>query len=240
MKKRVITFAILLFAAMQGAFAQITIFGGVVDAKDGSGIPGAYVTVKGTNITGVTNNSGNFALMNVPNDATLQVSYIGYKTVEIPIENQTRFNITLDQDAQVLGDVVVTAERTVDGFQPGKVEIMGVVRDIKTIPFAVTQMSGDELRRSGARSIAEGLWGRVPGLRTYMGRDGFIRIAYIRGSASFTAPRPPVYVVDGVPMGDPTDWLDMELIESVTILRRSVLYGSAGYNGVVIVTLKKY
>ena len=72
MRKILILFVLLLFAAMQGAFAQSTIFGSVVDAKDRSGIPGASVIVKGTTVGTTTNSSGNFAMMNVPDDAILE------------------------------------------------------------------------------------------------------------------------------------------------------------------------
>ena len=237
MRKTIILFALLLVAALQGVFAQITIFGSVVDAKDGSGIPGAYVTVKGTNIIGTTNSSGNFAMINVPDDAILQVSFTGYKTVEIPVENQTRFNITLELDIQALGEVVVTAHRN---NQPERVgTAMGIDRDEKTLPYAVYQVSEDEIRKSGAKSIAEGLVGKIPGLQTYMGIDGILRISLLRGMGD----KPPLFVLDGVPLReDPTDWLNFEDVESVTVLpsaNATMLYGSEGNNGAIIITTKK-
>ena len=243
MKKTIILLALLLFAAMQGAFAQITIFGSVVDAKNGSGIPGASVVVKGTTIGGITNSSGNFGLMNVPSDATLQVSYIGYKTVELAVENQTRFNITLEPDVQVLDEVVVTAERTIEGFQPGKVEIMGMVRDIKTLPYAAYQVSGNDLNL-GVRTVAEMLYGRVPSIITYTDPDdGMLKISYLRSYFSFMKLKPPLYVIDGMPYPeDPSSWLNIMEIESITVLpsaNAAMLYGSWGVGGVIIITLKK-
>ena len=241
MKKITTILAMLLFAASQGAFAQLTIFGSVVDAKDGSGIPGAYVIVKDTNIGGTTNSSGNFGLMNVPNDAILQVSFTGYKTVEIPVENQSRFEITLEQDVQVLGDVVVTAERN----QRETVTTAMGERDPRSLTHAAYQVSGDEMRKGGSRSIAEGLVGKVPSLNTYLDPyDGLFKISHLRGISSWSSgPRPPLYVLDGVPLsGDPTDWLNIEDVESVTVLssaNAAILYGSEGAGGVIIITLKK-
>ena len=184
--------ALLLFAVSQSAFAQSTIFGSVVDSKDGSGIPGAYIIIKGTNITGVTNSSGNFAMMNVPNDATLQVSYIGYKTVELPVANQTRFNITLEPDVQVLEEVVVVAPARV--APPQTVNIMGIERSINSLAAPVRQVSGNELIRVGG-SIARALSFAIPGL--YVIRIG----GQGAGSAEvlFSMRGPVSYVVDGVP-----------------------------------------
>ena len=236
MKKITIIFALLLFAAMQGTYAQITIFGNVVDAKDGSSIPGAYVIIKGTNITGTTNSSGNFGLINVPNDATLQVSFIGYKTVELPVENQTRFNITLEQDAQILDDVVVTAPARVAPART--VEIMGQKRDPITLPYSVIHVTGDELRSTGAVTLGDGLVGKIPGAHFTPGPTG-LRISYLRAVSSFQGSRAPLYVVDGIQMSD-VEWLNIDEIESVTVLRGpQALYGSAGANGVIIITLKK-
>jgi len=232
---------LLLITVSQGVFAQLIIFGNVVDAKDGSGIPGASVIVKGTIIGGVTNSSGNFGIMNVPSDAILQVSYVGYKTVEIPVENQTRFEITLELDVQALGDVVVTAEKN---QRETVTTAMGIERDPITLTTAVYQVSGDELRKAGANTIAEGLVGKIPSLNTYVDpSDGMLKIKYIRAIYHFGGPLPPLYVIDGVPMvEDPTWWLNIEHIERVTVLpsaNAAILYGSQALGGAIVITTKK-
>ena len=241
MRKIIIPFALLLFAVSHGAFAQITIFGNVVDAKDGSGITGASVVVKETTIGGITNSSGNFGLMNVPNDAILRVSFIGYKTVEIPVENQTRFNIALEQDVLALEEVVVTADRN---QRETVTTAMGIERDPITLTTAIYRVSGDELRKGGNNTIAEGLVGKVPSLNTYIDpRDGMVKIRYLRAISSFEGAKPPLYVVDGVLFKeDPTPWLNIEDIESVTVLpsaNAAILYGSEGAYGAIVITLKK-
>jgi len=253
MKKRTITFALLLFATMQGAFAQITIFGSVVDAKNGSGIPGASVVVKGTTIGGITNSSGNFGIMNVPSNATLQVSYIGYKTVELAVENQTRFNITLEPDVQVLDEVVVTAERN---QRETVTTIFGIERDPRSLPYAVYHVSGDKLRETAHVNFAAALASTVPAA-------SIIRVNQAQGAGAFdmvTVRGNPIslYIIDGMPyevvkksgpLGMMLEYDELILssintmdIESVTILtsaHSAILYGPAGAGGAIVITLKK-
>ena len=185
MRKIIILFALLLVAVLQGVYAQSTIFGNVTDSKDGSGIAGASVIVKGT-ITGTTtNSSGNFAMMNVPNDATLQVSYIGYKTFEMAVENQTRFEIKLQQDVQVLSEVVVTAPTRV--APPQTVEINGMVRSLNSIPAPVRHVSGSELIRVDGGNLARTLAFAIPNLT-------IVKLEQGAGAAEV------LYSMDGVPI----------------------------------------
>ena len=242
MKKIIILLILLLIAVSQGAYAQLTIFGRVADAETGSSIPGASVTVKGTITGGVTNSSGNFALMNVPEDATLQVSYIGYKTVELPVENQTRFEITLEPDVQALGEVVVTAdreerERVITGA-------MGIERDPRTIPYAVSVISGDEIRESGDFYFMRTLVGRVPGIEVIVDNITGLVYAYLRNINSFANGRiHALYVLDGIPISVETaSTINPYDIENITVLRganAAMLYGSAGVGGAVLITTKK-
>ena len=96
-------FALLLFAISQGAFAQKTITGKVMNAEDGLGMNGVFVVVKGTSTGVVTNSDGNFT-MNVPNDATIVVAYTGFRSVEISVGAQTQFEIRLQPDVRVMTD----------------------------------------------------------------------------------------------------------------------------------------
>ena len=238
MRKIITLLAILLVTFSQSSFSQSTIFGRVIDAKDGSGIPGASVIVKGTTIGGVTNSSGNFAIMNVPNDSILQVSFIGFKTFEIAVENQTRFEITLEPDVQVLGDVVVTADKN---QRETVTTTFGIERDPKTITTATYQISGDELRRGGSTSLQESIYHSVPGVQAQMVR-GVFEITHIRGITSFAGARPPLWVVDGIPFEGGSPPLDIENVESVTVLssaNAAILYGSAAANGAIVITTKK-
>ena len=257
MKKRTITFALLLFAAMQGVFAQMTITGKVINAEDKLGMPGVNVLVKGTLRGTPTDNNGNFTLI-VPNDAILVVSFIGFKTVEIPVENQTLFEIILQTDANVLGNVVVSAARAIP---PERAVIMsfGTVRDKNSLTTAVRTISMSELANSGEHNFLVALSGRMPGANVYS--DGNVTVMeQFRGITSLLGgPRPPLFVVDGIPIrlppagtfgawsgGQTTDITEIisainpEDIESITILKGpQAMYGSAGVNGVVEIILKK-
>ena len=124
MKKIATLLALLLVAISQGAFAQRTITGKVINAEDGLGMPGVPVLVKGTTTGTATDFDGNFSL-NVPNDAIIVVSFMGFKTVELPVGTQTLFDITLQPDAIAFGDVVVT------GLHPKKLKRLWVFNATK-------------------------------------------------------------------------------------------------------------
>ena len=252
MKSLTILLALLLFAVSQGAYAQKTITGKVINGEDRLGMPGVSVVVKGTTTGMSTDNEGNFTL-NVPNDATLQVSFIGFKTVEIPVENETRFDITLQPDAQVLGDVVVTAARVIPP-ERAVVTAMGIVRDKITLAYSTESISGDEIIRGG------GIGGENP-LLVLNGRTAGVRVekdgqgpgvpvmVLIRGKTSWSNSSAPLLVLDGIPMGrltggmnDPLAGLDSNNIEDITILKSAnaaMLYGSEAANGAVVITTKR-
>ena len=245
--KKVITLlALLLFAVSQGAFAQKMIFGKVVDANDDSGMPGVNIIVKGTPFLGTTTDiDGNFALR-VPNDATIVISFTGYKTIEMPVENETDFDIALEQDVQVLGEVVVTERR--NNQLERVTTAMGIERAKETLTTAVHQVSGDEIRSKGFTTVDDGL-ANIPSVHG-LWADGHFVVTSLRSNGGFGGDAPPLYVVDGIPLrrlegeGGYTDisWLDVELVESVTVLpsiNAAVLYGSEGYYGAIVITLKK-
>ena len=255
MKKITTLLALLLFATLQVAFAQKTITGKVISGENGQGIPGASVAVKGT-VTGITTNeNGNFVL-NVPNDTTIVVSYMGFKTVEIPVGNQNRFDITLQTDVNVLGDVVVRGNRNlVIPPERAVISALGIVRDKNTITTSIQSISKDVLVRSGEQNFMNALNGRVAGVDVFsQGRNTMI--ATIRGIKSWTkGAQAPLFIVDGVPIvnrtvgggmyvdiSDILATINIEDIESITVLKganAAILYGSEGVNGVVIITMKK-
>ncbi|HNW57006.1 MAG TPA: SusC/RagA family TonB-linked outer membrane protein, partial [Bacteroidales bacterium] len=246
MRKITILLALLLFAGLQGAFAQKTITGKITSADDGLGMVGVPVVVKGTTIGTATDIDGAFSL-NVPADATtLVVSFIGMKTVEMPIGSQTVFNIVLESDMKALGDVVVTA--------------LGIQREKKTLTYASQQVDAAEMMKTKDINFMSGLSGKTAGLeikKNSSGAGGSTRTV-LRGSKSLNSLSEPLYVIDGIPManhkggqasmwggtdqGDGLSQINNDDIESISILKGSnaaVLYGSQGANGVVIITTKK-
>jgi len=247
MKKITILLALLLVAVSQGAYAQRTITGKAINGEDEFPMPGVSVVVKGTTIGMVTDKDGNFALK-VPNDATIVVSFTGFKTVQIPLASYsyTQFNITLYPDVIALGNVVVTALR--NNQREKVITAMGIERDQKTLTTAISQISGDELRRTGNTDIGKALYGKVPNLtiRTEPGAGGGTSIM-LRGAGSFEPLNNlPLFVIDGVPLPKTLEqdlsWINIEDVESVTVLRSAnaaILYGSQGAAGAIVITLKK-
>ena len=265
-KKSTIILATLLFTVLQGAFAQRTITGKVIDENE-QGIPGASVVVKGTTTGMSTDANGNFTL-NVPNDATIVVSFIGYKTVEIPVETQTLFNVTLETDVNVLGDVVVRETRNLVIPPERAVVTPWGVRDKNTLTTSIATISGDIIRNTGNTNFMAVLDGRIPGvtLITGGGAGGRTIIQELRGVKAWArGSQPPLFVIDGLPMAMPlrgiasggagggyiepsNDISDIiaqinpEDIEDITIIRGQegvTRWGSDAANGVVIINLKK-
>ena len=258
MKKLIIMLVLLLLAVSQGAYAQKTITGKVINAEDGLGMPGVSVVVKGTTVGMATTGNGNFVL-NVPNDATLVVSFMGFKTVEIPVENQTRFDIMLYQDANVLGNVTVTARRIPP---PEAVMTPLGIRDKKTLTISIQSISGAELMSASDPNFMNAMNGKVAGVDVKT--DGNTTVmATFRGIKSWTfGAQSPLFVIDGVPIGrassgggdpgtfggmyvditnfinsvDPNDIEDITIIRGQTGVQR---YGSDAANGVVLITMKK-
>lgn len=245
MRKITILLALLLFAVSQGAFAQKTITGKVTSAEDGLGMAGVPVVVKGTTTGAATGIDGAFTL-NVPNDATLVFSFIGFKTQEILVGAQSVINVTLSPDVTALGDVVVTA--------------LGIRRDKKTLTYASQQIEAKDIKVAAQNNFMDALSGKTSGLDIKVSSSGAggSTKAVIRGNKSLVGLSEPLYVIDGIPMvnnkggqpgsyggidgGDGLSALNSDDIESINVLKganASILYGSQGANGVVLITTKK-
>ena len=251
MKKATILFALLLFAVSQGTFAQRTITGRAIDAEDGIGIPGVSVVVKGTTTATRTNAVGNFSLIVPNNRATIIVSFIGFKTVEVPVGSYSQFDIKLEPDPVTLGEVVVTARRN---HRERVVTAMGIERDIKSLPYVVYHFSGDEIRKTGHHHVLNALVGKVPNFTVIRWGQGagaplvaYGRLGLIR-----------LYVINGMPiqLGVETDrfnrvinvtndvisWISLDIVESIIVLpsaNATMLYGSMGSGGAIVITTKK-
>ena len=253
MRKVITLLALLLFAVSQGAFAQKTITGKVINGEDGLAMPGASVVVKGTTVGMATNSNGNF-ILNVPDSATIVVSFSGFKTVERPVVNQTQFDITLEPDVKVLSNVVVSAARVIPP-ERAVVTAMGVVRDKVKLTYSVQSVSGEELNRASDPNPFNALVGKVAGVNVMTdlydeGTNTFIPVmVLIRGKTSWNHSSAPLLVVDGVPWGRLNENMDgrlslihSEQIENISVLKSAnaaMLYGSDGANGVVVITMKK-
>ena len=230
-------------AAQQDQLQEIT--GRVIDAT-GEALIGVSVVEKGTTNGSITDWDGNFTVK-VPVGSTLQFSYIGYKTVEMPVEaGKTTINLTMEEDSEMLDEVVVTA--------------LGIKREKKMLGYAVQELKSDELNRTGDPSVTSALQGKVAGLQmntSATGLGGSTKIT-IRGNSSLSDNNQPLWIVDGVPFSDNSDSdasfyggvdrggasldINPDDIESISVLKgpnAAALYGSRAGNGVILVTTKK-
>ena len=227
--KKLFTFLFLcLAAASLPAFGQSRITGTVVDSKD-LPVIGATVTVEGTALGTTTDRDGNFVLNNAPASGTLQISFIGYDSQTMPINNRTNFRIVLQESVQQLDELVVI------GYGAAKKS---------DLTGSVARVKADEMLITSAGNPAQSLQGRVAGVAVMTNnKPGSEPTMRIRGSGSITAENEPLYVVDGFPLmtggiGD----LNSNDIESIEILKdasSAAIYGSRGANGVVLITTKK-
>lgn len=204
------------------------ITGVVVDAT-GEPVIGANVVVKGTTNGTITDFDGNFSIEDVPAGATLQISYIGYLTKEVPVGNQTALQITLTEDSQALDEVVVVGYGTMR-----KSDVTGSIAVAK----------GEELTKNQSFSALENLRGKVSGVNIFSNSSqpgAYSNRVIIRGMATINSSSDPLYVVDGVVMEDfslvnPNDIESMEVLKDASA---AAIYGARGANGVIMVTTKR-
>lgn len=204
------------------------ITGTVRDSK-GEPLTGATIMIKGTNKGAVTDIDGHFAL-DVPQDAVLTVSYIGFNPKDIKPGNQQNLDIALAEDNNTLNELVVV------GY--------GVVKK-SDLTGAVSSIGESKLvERSGA-NIMTALAGQIAGvqIQQVQGAPGSAPAIKIRGVSTITAGTNPLYVVDGYPienfdmsMLNPDDIAGMEVLKDAS---SAAIYGSRGANGVVMVTTKQ-
>ncbi len=213
-----------------GAFAQGHDVTGTVKDGNGQAVIGATVSVKGTSIGTITDFDGNFILKNVPANASLTVTYIGYKTTSVSLRGQSSVRVTLEEDTETLEEVVVVGY----GVQK-KSDVTG----------SLSRVTSEELQTRPVNNAFEAMQGKIAGVDiTTSDRPGTIGDIYIRGTRSLSASNAPLYVVDGVPLmsGSGIETLNSRDIESIDILKdasATAIYGSRGANGVVIVTTKQ-
>lgn len=199
-----------------------------VTVKDAAGeIIGANVIVKGTTIGSITDMSGVAVIQGVPNGAILQVSYVGYTTVDVPLKNnQESIVVTLKEDAEALDEVVVVGYGT-----QAKKDITG----------SVAVVSREDIQVQPVASFAEALQGRAPGVyvNTSGGPSGETTIR-IRGVGSMKG-SDPLIIVDGVQDVDISS-VNPNDIDSFQVLKdaaATAIYGARAANGVIIITTKQ-
>lgn len=214
-------------ASLPAVTQQVTKLKGVIlDAKTGEPIIGANVLVKGTTNGTITNFDGEYQL-DAPVGSPLVVSFIGYKTIEVKATADTQ-TIKLTEDTETLDEVIVvgyTSQR--------KESLTGSMQNLKS----------DKLKDVTTPSVENMLNGKAPGVYVApgSGQPGSNGAVIIRGQTSINGTTAPLWVVDGVIVGNEVGQLNPADIESMTILKdaaSTAIYGSEGANGVIVVTTK--
>jgi TonB-linked SusC/RagA family outer membrane protein len=218
--------------------------GKIVDDK-GMPLPGVSIKVKGTGTGTVSDANGAFSI-NVPDNAVLVISFIGYDTQEIAVAARSSINVTMTSTSQNLNEVVVTA--------------LGIKKEERKLGYSATTVGGDDFNKVKETNVAASLEGRVAGLQingTNGGPGSSVRIM-LRGVTSLNPnSSSPLFVINGVPMdntqrGASGEWggadygdgianINPDDIESMTVLKgqsASALYGSRAANGVILITTK--
>lgn len=222
---------------------------GVINDELGDPLMGVSVKIQGTSMGTITDLDGNYTI-EVPDDnAVLEFSYIGFKTITVPVKGATSFNITMKEDSQVLGEVVITA--------------MGIERKAESLTYATQQIGGKELTRAKDVNFVNSLQGKSAGLTitpNSSGAGGGSSKITLRGQSSILGNNQPLIVLDGIPMsngmsgqsqeimmaasrdgGDLLSTINPDDIANISILKgpnAAALYGSAANNGVIIITTK--
>ena len=221
-----LVFLFLLCLFPLGAMAQ-SIVKGTVNDETGEPVIGATVKVQGTNEGAITDFDGNFSVKAASN-ATLSVSYVGYITQQVAVGGRSTINIVLKEDTNTLNDVVVIGYGTMK-----KSDISG----------SVATINKEQMERKIPVNIAQALQGAAAGVMVTNqdGAPGSKSAIRIRGIGTINGDAQPLYVVDGVQVGNNADFVNPSDIENIEILKdasASAIYGSAGANGVIMITTK--
>jgi TonB-dependent starch-binding outer membrane protein SusC len=218
--------AVLLLSSMS-AFAQTKSVSGIVSDPSGEPIPGVSVMALSTKAAVITNVDGSFAINANTND-NIKFSFIGYITQTVPVNNQSKINVTLQESSVNLEEVVAIGYGSVK-----KRDITG----------SVASISGKDIAAIPVANASQALHGRLPGVNVISqdGRpDASISIR-VRGGGSISQSNEPLFVVDGFPVSSISD-IPGDQIESIDVLKdasSTAIYGARGANGVIIVTTKK-
>ena len=210
--------------AAQASQQNLTVSGVVTSATDQLPLIGVSVQVKGTTNGAITDLDGNYTV-SVASGETLVFSYIGFKTQEIQITNQTTLNVVMEEDSETLDEVVVV------GYG---------VQKKKLVTGATVQVKGETLAKMNTNSPLQAMQGQTPGVNisSTSGQPGEGMKVSIRGLGT-VGNASPLYLIDGV--GGDISTLNPADIESIDVLKdaaSAAIYGAQAANGVVLITTK--
>ena len=227
-----IIFLTLLFSNLRAQELQIK--GKVKDGATGEALPGTNIIIKGTAIGTTSDVNGEFTL-SAPSDATLQISFVGYKTLEVPVSARTLIEVTLEGDAETLSEVVVIGYGSIEK---------------KDITGTIAKVGAEDFNKGLIGAPDKLIDGKVAGLQINSsgepGGGSSIRLRGVSINGEF-----PLIVVDGVPLDgggggvvggrNPLNFINPADVADMTVLKdaqASAIYGARGANGVIIITTK--
>jgi len=223
-------------AGKRFATIEKTVTGTIRDSSNSTPLSGATVSVKGGNQSVTTDSKGAFTITVADDNTVLEISFVGYNSIEVIVGNRTTLDLTLSSNASDLAQVVVVGYGT-----QNKKDITGAVKSVKAESF----------NRGIINSPQELLQGKVAGVNitSASGEPGAVQGITVRGPGGVRTGSTPLFVVDGLPLdnsstggGDPLNFLNPQDIESMDVLKdasATAIYGSRGANGVIIITTKK-
>ncbi|MCM4157013.1 TonB-dependent receptor [Gramella sp. AN32] len=223
--------SILFMNTIVSAQEKITVHGKISETDTGVPVPGANVVQKGTSNGVMTNFDGEFNI-EVPTDAILTISYMGYTTKEVPVNGRTNLNIQLQTESAALEEVIIVGYGT-----QKKGNLTG----------AISTIDAEQLENRPVNNVMQALQGAAPGLLLSVGNSGGepgsnMNIS-IRGVGNLQGTGAPLVVVDDIPLNDPSGLNDInpDDIESISVLKdaaSSAIYGSRAAFGVILVKTK--
>ena len=235
---------LLLALVVHISFAQQKTVSGTVTDQGGLPLPGVNIVVEGTTTGTQTDFDGNYSIM-ASQGQTLLFTYIGQKAIRQTVGAGSTINVQMEEDAQALEEVVVTAQ--------------GIKREKKSLGYAVSSVGEEDLEQRAEGDVGRVLNGKASGvlINAASGVSGSATNIIIRGFTSISGSNQPLFIVDGVPFssdtnsqGDAIDGnvgssrfldLDPNNIANVNVLKglaAANLYGSQGRNGVILITTK--
>ncbi|UKM65132.1 SusC/RagA family TonB-linked outer membrane protein [Flavobacteriaceae bacterium GSB9] len=221
---------LLLAFVVQLTFAQEKTISGTVSDGSGLPLPGATVLIKGTTTGTSSDFDGNYSIK-ASQGSVLVFSFVGYTTKEIPVGASNTINVVLQEDAQALEEVIVTA--------------LGIKRKPKELAYATTVIEQDALVQAAPVDPVSALVGKSSGLNINFSDNGVKpnSTVRLRANSSLSGNNDALIVIDGIPQADTAlGDINPNDIESVNILKGAssvTLYGSQGANGALIITTKR-
>lgn len=250
--KAILCSFVLIVSTMGTAWAQnLTVTGKVTDVL-GEPIVGTYVFIEGTRIGTSTDFDGNYSLNNVPRDARIQFTFMGYKEQIVNVAGRAVINIVMEDDSEMLEDVVVTA--------------LGIKKERKALGYSVQDIKSEEILKNKTANVINSLSGKIAGVNVTQssGAAGAGASITLRGGTSLQRDNQPLFVVDGIIYDNSTSIggnsafdgaqvtastysnrvmdINPEDIESMSVLKgpaAAALYGSKASSGAIIITTKK-